>query len=112
MARLIFNPDSQCLHALLSQNVGLHIYEIGDLDPRFGWTEETDQDELTAAARGNITNHPDYRGRGYGRRVTAALCRLLREDGLSIGLNVHTANQPALRTYRSIGFVTAANYGE
>lgn len=68
--------------------------------------------QYRVAALGNITTHPDYRGRGYGRRVTAALCHLLREDELSIGLNVQADNHSALHAYRSIGFITVADYVE
>jgi L-amino acid N-acyltransferase YncA len=50
--------------------------------------------------------------RGYGGYVTAALCHLLREDGLSIGLNVHAGNLPALHTHRSVGFIKTADYLE
>lgn len=53
----ILNPDVSRLHRLLSEDIGLHIYSMGDLDPFFapfttwfGWTEGTAQDELTAVA--------------------------------------------------------------
>jgi ribosomal protein S18 acetylase RimI-like enzyme len=81
---------------VLAAIAGVHVYSR-----RYG-----------VAALGNITTHPDYRARGYGRIVTAELCRVLREDHLKIGLNVHAGNHAAVRAYRSVGFVCVADYVE
>ncbi|MEX2443238.1 MAG: hypothetical protein WD492_06525 [Alkalispirochaeta sp.] len=43
---------------------------------------------------------------------TDRLLRLLREDGLAIGLNVHAENHAAVKAYRAVGFVHAAHYVE
>jgi ribosomal protein S18 acetylase RimI-like enzyme len=64
------------------------------------------------AALGNITTHPSYRGRGYGRATTARLCQSLAERVDYIGLNVKTDNQTAISLYKSLGFEIVAEYNE
>jgi len=75
---------------------GIHVYS-----PRY-----------KVAAIGNITTLPECRNRGFGARVTAALCRSLRREGISIGLNVKTDNHAAITCYEGIGFEKVATYGE
>jgi len=64
------------------------------------------------AALGNITTHPENRGQGYGRAVTARLCQLLEDKVDFIGLHVKCDNQPAISLYRSLGFRISSVYGE
>lgn len=64
------------------------------------------------AALGNIATHPDWRGRGLGRRVTAALCRRCLEQADHVGLNVSVDNTAARRVYASLGFADHALYDE
>lgn len=64
------------------------------------------------AALGNITTDPDFRGRGYARAVTAALCQNLLPTVEHIGLNVKSDNLPAIRCYRALGFQPCAQYEE
>ena len=52
------------------------------------------------AALGNITTHPEHRGQGYGRAVSARLCQLLESTVDFIGLNVKCDNQPAISLYQ------------
>lgn len=61
---------------------------------------------------GNITTHPQYRGRGLGKAVTARLCQALLPHVDHIGLNVRTDNQAAIAVYRSLGFETVGAYEE
>lgn len=75
---------------------GVHVYS-----PRY-----------RVATLGNIATHPGYRGRGYGRMVTACLCRQLLRQVDHLGLNVKADNQPALRCYTRLGFVVKAEYAE
>lgn len=75
---------------------GVHVYS-----PRY-----------RVAALGNIATLPTHRGRGYGSRVTAELCRLLSHQGLDVGLNVNARNETAIVCYRRIGFETVAHYEE
>lgn len=64
------------------------------------------------AALGNITTHPDYRGRGYGQNVTSHLCKVLSAKVDAIGLNVGQDNIPAISCYSNLGFTKAAPYME
>lgn len=64
------------------------------------------------AALGNIATHPDHRGKGLATMVTARLCRQLRDEVTTIGLNVSRENELAIRCYRRLGFVEVAPYGE
>jgi ribosomal protein S18 acetylase RimI-like enzyme len=64
------------------------------------------------AALGNITTHPDQRGCGHARAVTARLCRHLADTTDHIGLNVKADNSAAIRCYESLGFEVAAEYDE
>ena len=64
------------------------------------------------AAIGNVTTHPLYRNRGYGKAVTAALSLSLLEKVDHIGLNVKQGNQAAINNYHQLGFVVAAAYHE
>ena len=60
----------------------------------------------------NIATHPGYRRRGLARAATAALCRDLLEEVDTIGLNVHAANEGAIRCYERLGFEVSAEYAE
>lgn len=64
------------------------------------------------AALGNITTHPAYRGQGLAKQVTAKLCQHLRHEIKHIGLNVHSANHIAIKTYENLGFRWVADYSE
>jgi RimJ/RimL family protein N-acetyltransferase len=76
---------------------GVHVYS-----PRY-----------RVAALGNITTHPDWRGRGLGTRASAKLCKTLTNAGIEhIGLNVRADNVAALSCYERLGFRWAADYGE
>jgi predicted GNAT family acetyltransferase len=63
-------------------------------------------------ALGNITTHPDYRGKGYGRIVTAQLCKSLLNKIDHIGLNVKSDNKSAIRCYEKLGFEAIGSFGE
>lgn len=64
------------------------------------------------AAIGNVVTHPAHRNRGYGRLVTARLCRSLLEKVEHIGLNVRADHDAALACYSRLGFEMVAPYGE
>jgi len=64
------------------------------------------------AALGNITTHPDFRGRGFGKTVTAGLCKALLKNVDHIGLNVKCDNLAAQACYNAIGFESIAEYEE
>jgi len=64
------------------------------------------------AALGNITTHPDYRGRGYGRIAAARVCESLLNEIDHIGLNVKADNTSAIKCYEKLGFEFIGSYGE
>ena len=53
---------------------------------------------------------PELRGRGYGRRALADLCRLLLERTPVVCLFVRPENEPAIRLYESIGMRRTITY--
>ncbi len=64
------------------------------------------------AALGNITVHPDYRGKGIALKLTTKLCNDLRKNVDLIGLNVKSDNEYAIRCYLKAGFEITGNYDE
>jgi ribosomal protein S18 acetylase RimI-like enzyme len=68
--------------------------------------------QYRVAAIGNVTTHPLYRNRGFGKAVTAALTLSLLENVDQIGLNVKQDNQAAINSYRQLGFDVVASYHE
>ncbi|RPI12881.1 MAG: GNAT family N-acetyltransferase [Ignavibacteriae bacterium] len=64
------------------------------------------------AALGNITTHPECRGKGLGKLITSRVCKELEPHVDVIGLNVHTQNTAALKCYKDLGFEVIAPYRE
>lgn len=51
-----------------------------------------------------VCTHPDARGRGYARALTATVAGHVRTNGKTPILHLFAANQPALRVYQGLGF--------
>jgi RimJ/RimL family protein N-acetyltransferase len=68
--------------------------------------------EYEVASLGNVVTHPDYRGNGFAKSVTARLCQSLAETVDHIGLNVKADNQAALSLYKKLGFEKVSPYYE
>ncbi|WP_253866436.1 GNAT family N-acetyltransferase [Micromonospora sp. WMMD754] len=64
------------------------------------------------AALGNVTTHPDVRGRGLGAGVVAALCARLLASVDHVTLNVRADNAAAVRLYERLGFTAVAGFTE
>jgi ribosomal protein S18 acetylase RimI-like enzyme len=64
------------------------------------------------AALGNVTTHPQYRGRGLSTAVCGRLCRALLQKVDHIGLNVKLDNASAIACYERLGFSAVAPYSE
>ncbi len=64
------------------------------------------------AAIGNVVTHPEFRGRGFATRVTAATVQSLLQKVSHIGLNVKADNLPAIGCYRKLGFEGHCKYVE
>jgi GNAT superfamily N-acetyltransferase len=103
---------------------GLGFYErfMLELAPWFGLRERGElvcvagvhvySERYGVAALGNVATAPARRGRGLARAVCARLARELSARVPLVGLNVATANAPALRCYRALGFREALRYEE
>lgn len=68
--------------------------------------------DLGIAAIGNVNTLPEFRGRGLGRRVVAALAHRLREEVDIVALNVGRDNTPARNLYEGLGFLPLMEYEE
>lgn len=69
-------------------------------------------EKYKVAALGNIATHPDYRGNGFGKSVTARLCQSLSEYVDHIGLNVKADNTTAVSLYEKLGFEIVSPFYE
>jgi RimJ/RimL family protein N-acetyltransferase len=56
------------------------------------------------AVIGNVFTHPDFRSRGYGTAVTAAVAAHLLPSSDLLVLNVDPANRTARHIYENLGF--------
>ncbi|MEV0005218.1 GNAT family N-acetyltransferase [Micromonospora sp. NPDC050980] len=64
------------------------------------------------AAVGNVTTHPQARGRGLAAGAVAALCGRLRASVDHVTLNVRADNAAAVRLYARLGFTRVAGFTE
>ncbi len=64
------------------------------------------------AVIGNVTTHPEARGRGLAAACTARLCEVLADSVDHIGLNVRADHPTALALYGRLGFTTVTAYEE
>lgn len=55
-----------------------------------------------------VCTHPDFRGRGLARRLSAAVTADLQRRGQQAFLHAWTTNTAAVALYESLGFVTRA----
>ncbi|UCE67614.1 MAG: GNAT family N-acetyltransferase [Candidatus Zixiibacteriota bacterium] len=69
-------------------------------------------DEYKISVLGNITTHPDYRGRGLATAVTARLVKELHANGNTVALNVKKDNFAAIKCYQKLGFEIYCEYEE
>jgi len=69
-------------------------------------------DRRDVAAIGAVYTHPDHRGRGLGRSVTAGVIERIGDRASRIGLNVAADNHPARAIYERLGFEAVLDYEE
>ena len=84
------------------------VYCLGPVGAPIAKLERSVSSRRYGVQLAGIVVDPAYRGRGLGRGfVTAAVRAALREPGTDrpVSLHVRANNDPALRTYRSAGFV-------
>lgn len=68
--------------------------------------------EMKVAALGNIAVDRRMRGIGIGRNLVICLCRDLLHTVDTVGLNVESVNQQAIRCYNGCGFSVSGEYDE
>jgi ribosomal protein S18 acetylase RimI-like enzyme len=68
--------------------------------------------QYRVAALGNITTHPEARGRGLAALATARLCQELLKTVDQVGLNVRADNASAITCYTKLGFTKTGAYEE
>ncbi len=56
---------------------------------------------------GDVYTRPEYRGRGYAKAVTSAITREAIVSGAIASLHVEANNEPAIKVYRSLGYIIA-----
>jgi mycothiol synthase len=85
------------------QPEGIRLFEVDGQLAGFCWTKIHQQPELGEIYAIGID--PSQHGRGFGVPMTAAGLQWLTDQGLDTGmLYVEADNEPALRTYATLGF--------
>ncbi|MGW2543952.1 GNAT family N-acetyltransferase [Kitasatospora sp. NPDC001574] len=64
------------------------------------------------AVIGNVTTHPEFRGRGLAAACTTRLCEVLSPTTDHIGLNVRADHPTAVSLYGRLGFTTVTAIDE
>lgn len=98
------------LPAMLAGNPFVGIWEDGQLVAAAG--THVASKRYGVAAVGAVITRPSHRGRGLGTIAVADLCKRLAGEYETVGLNVETANEPALRIYDRLGFRRVFQYEE
>ena len=93
------------------------IHEIETLCFAMPWSEESILHDirenvvarwlvLDEAQVCNVAVHPDFRRRGYGKRIFLALCELAKENSMALmTLEVRRSNLAAQALYHQCGFL-------
>ena len=69
-------------------------------------------EEYDVVCIGNVTTHPEFRSRGYAKKVMARLIQALQQKVDNIALNVKANNTPAIKAYEKLGFRVIREYDE
>ena len=88
---------------------GHNTFALVDVDGSLAGYGQTLPHEPARVHLGRIILAPEARGQGVGRVLVGALIGAARENfhAAAITLNVYRENLPAVRLYRSLGFVVA-----
>lgn len=95
-------PEAWVDDNLVKLNENFGIYADGKLISFAGIHAYSEEFQVAAVA--HVTTHPDYRKRGYAKKVVAALSSSLKNNIKFIGLNVKINNSPAINCYKKLGF--------
>jgi len=114
------DPEDPRIDPLLAHSSSAYIYAG---DPHVvEWRGITDGDALVAvgarqadahdgAHLASICTHPDSRGQGLGRAITASLAAEALKSGAPwVWLDMYADNTAAARTYRAVGFEEMGRY--
>jgi ribosomal protein S18 acetylase RimI-like enzyme len=80
------------------------------LDGKIVGKINTNAESFTRFQIGGVYVHPDYRGLGIARRMTAELAASLFSKGKAVTLFVKKQNASARSAYLRVGFATAGDY--
>ncbi|WP_419919841.1 mycothiol synthase [Candidatus Poriferisocius sp.] len=84
---------------------GFRLYENRDRLAGFCWTKVHPDETPPGGEIYAIAVDPDFHGQGLGKPMTLAGLDHLHDQGLTVGfLYVESDNQPAVATYRALGF--------
>jgi len=84
---------------------GFRLYEQGGELAGFCWTKVHPEETPPEGEIYAIAVAPDFHGQGLGKPMTLAGLDYLADQGLTVGfLYVESDNEPAVATYRSLGF--------
>ena len=84
---------------------GFRLYEQSGQLAGFCWTKIHPDENPPGGEIYAIAVDPDFHGRGLGKPMTLAGLDYLADQGLTVGfLYVESDNDPAVATYRSLGF--------
>lgn len=84
---------------------GFRLYEQDGQLAGFCWTKVHPDETPPAGEIYAIAVDPDFHGQGLGKPMTLAGLDYLADQGLTVGfLYVESDNDPAVATYRSLGF--------
>jgi GNAT superfamily N-acetyltransferase len=103
-------PDSYFTPRMLQTGRFFGYFDQGNIVAVAGVHVVSDTERI--AALGNVTTHPDYRGRGLAALVTQRLTSELVSEGKAVCLNVKADNTTAIACYRKLGFVPVHEYEE
>jgi ribosomal protein S18 acetylase RimI-like enzyme len=103
-------PDNYFVPRMLQTGKYFGLIENGRLVGVAG--VHVSSDEYKIAVLGNITTHPDYRGRGLSTRLTGQLVADLAGEDKMVCLNVKSDNAAAIASYNHVGFDTVHEYEE
>lgn len=89
-----FRPRTYALGGFLGVRVGRRLVAMAG--ERFRFPGHT---EVSA-----VCTHPDFRGRGFARRLTAAVAAHIQQRGEQPFLHARATNSVAIRLYAALGF--------
>lgn len=102
-ARLDYATRREALHTVLTD--GWHrLFVAESPDGRIVAAAQTSAEAESLAVIGGVVTDPAYRGRGYSKACTAALCAELLAEGKTPYLFYTKTNIPAARVYAAVGF--------